>query len=140
MYNNKTIIVSGSSDIGSAISKKISLNNKIISTYNNSFPKFKRDNITFLKLNIENIDEIDDFIKNKVLNNWDNLIILPATQLPIGLPDEVDPKKWVNSININFTNQIYLLLKRQLISRRFDFKFRSKGVLCPPIPHPPIIF
>lgn len=122
MHNNKTIIVSGSSDIGSAISKKISLNNKIISTYNNSFPKFKKDNITFLKLNIENIDEIDDFIKNKVLNNWDNLIILPATQLPIGLPDEVDPKKWVNSININFTNQIYLLLK--LLAKRSKKKIK----------------
>ena len=85
-HNNKTIIVSGSSDIGSAISKKIPLNNKIISTYNNSVPKFKRNNIMFLKLNIENINEIDEFVKNKALNNWDNLIILPATQLPIGLP------------------------------------------------------
>ncbi len=114
--NKKTIIISGSSDIGTALSKKISTNNKIISTYNNSVPKFKRNNITFLKLNIENINEIDEFVKNKVLHNWDNLIILPASQLPIGLPDEVDPKKWLNSININFTNQIYLLLK--LLAKR----------------------
>ena len=121
-HNNKTIIVSGSSGIGSAISKKIPLNNKIISTYNNSVPKFKRNNIMFLKLNIENINEIDEFVKNKALNNWDNLIILPATQLPIGLPDEVDPKKWANSININFTNQIYLLLK--LLAKRSKKKIK----------------
>ena len=121
-HNNKTIIVSGSSGIGSAISKKIPLNNKIISTYNNSVPKFKRNNIMFLKLNIENINEIDEFVKNKALNNWDNLIILPATQLPIGLPDEVDPKKWANSININFTNQIYLLLK--LLAKRTKKKIK----------------
>lgn len=121
-HNNKTIIISGSSGIGTAISKKIPLNNKIISTYNNSVPKFKRNNIMFLKLNIENINEIDEFVKNKALNNWDNLIILPATQLPIGLPDEVDPKKWVNSININFTNQIYLLLK--LLAKRSKKKMK----------------
>lgn len=110
-HNNKTIIISGSSDIGTAISKKFPLNNKIISTYNNSVPKLKRKNIMHLKLNIENINEIDKFAQSKALNNWVNLIMLPASQLPIGLAEEVDEKEWLNSINLNFSNQIYLLLK-----------------------------
>ena len=74
-HNNKTIIISGSSDIGTAISKKFPLNNKIISTYNNSVPKLKRKNIMHLKLNIENINEIDKFAQSKALNNWVNLIM-----------------------------------------------------------------
>ena len=110
-YSTKTILISGSSDIGQALSKKFSKQNQIISTYNSSTPKFSKNNIKFLKLDIKNLNEIDKFSKNSILNNWENLIILPATQLPIGLANEVIPEDWIESININFTNQIYLLLK-----------------------------
>lgn len=118
----KTILISGSSDIGLELSKKFLKNNNIISTYNTSIPKFRNAKIKFLKLDIKNLIEIDNFSKQKVLNNWENLIILPATQLPIGLADEVAPKEWLDSININFTNQIYLLLK--LLPKRAKKKIK----------------
>jgi FkbM family methyltransferase len=121
-YSKKTILISGSSDIGEALSKKFSKQNQIISTYNSSAPKFSKNNIKFLKLDIKNLNEIDKFSKNSILNNWENLIILPATQLPIGLANEVVPEDWIESININFTNQIYLLLK--LLPKRSKKKIK----------------
>lgn len=122
IYKKKTILISGGSDIGKALSKNFSKQHKIISTYNSSLPKRGEANIEHLKLNIKNLNEIDKFVKHKSLNNWENLIILPATQLPIGLANEVAPEEWVESININFTNQIYLLLK--LLPKRSKKKIK----------------
>ena len=109
--SEKTILISGSSDLGTALLKKFSNQDKIVSTFNKSLPKLKKANTKFLKLDIKNLDQIDNFVKQSALNNWENLIILPASQLPIGLANEVDPKEWLNSINVNFSHQIYLLLK-----------------------------
>ena len=117
----KTLIISGSSDIGDSIIKKLK-NTKIVSTYNLSEPKKNKKNIVFERLNINNLDEIDEYSKKKINNNWTNLIILPATQLPIGLADEVNPREWLTSINLNFTNQIYLLLK--LLKKRSKSGFK----------------
>ena len=59
---------------------------------------------------------IEEFSKKKDLNNWDNLIIMPATQKPIGLFSEVKAAAWSASINLNFSNQMYLINK--LYSKR----------------------
>ena len=120
--NKKTILISGSSDIGTALLKKFSNHDKIISTFNTSFPKSNKTNTKFLRLDIKDLDQIDSFAKNNTLNNWENLIILPATQLPIGLANEVDPKKWLSSVNVNFSHQIYLLLK--LLPKRSKKKIK----------------
>lgn len=107
----KTIVIGGFSGIANAIIKKLNKkNNEIIYTYNRTFSenlkKFKG-----FKLDIASIKSIDNFSKNKHLKNWDNLIIMPATQKPIGLFTELKAKLWIDSININFSNQMYLLNK-----------------------------
>jgi len=118
----KTILISGSSDIGESILKRLPKNSKIISTYNNSAPKIKRINLVHTKVDMQKINQIDIFAKKNYLNNWTNLILLPATQLPIGTAEEVDPSEWLKSINLNFTHQIYLLLK--LLKKRSKKNFK----------------
>jgi FkbM family methyltransferase len=105
----KTIIISGSSDIGKSIIKKYS-HHKIIATFNRSKIFSNSKNIKKYKLDINNLDDIKNFVLRKDLKGWNNLIILPATQNPIGNPEEINPEDWISSININFTHQIYLLL------------------------------
>ena len=79
----KYIFIAGASDIGKALINSLNKNyNKIIYTYRKS--KLKNNNLISYKLDITNKREINNFIKNKSLKNWDNLTILPATQKPIG--------------------------------------------------------
>jgi len=105
----KTIIISGSSDIGKSIIKKYS-HHKIIATFNHSNIFSNSKNVKKCKLDINNLNDIEKFILKENLKGWNNLILLPATQNPIGNVEEVNPKQWVSSINVNFTHQIYLLL------------------------------
>lgn len=119
---DKTILISGSSDIGMALSRSLSTNSKIISTYNSTKKKIRNKNIKYIHLDIKNIQEIDEFSKKKEIINWDNLILLPASQLPIGLANEVSPKEWLDSINLNFSHQIYLLLK--ILNKKSKKKFK----------------
>jgi len=123
----KYIIISGSSDIGSAIIKDLSKkNHKIIYTYNSKqVSKFK--NLQSLKLDISSRRKINEFSENKILNNWDNLVVLSATQNPIGLFKEVNDEDWANSIDLNFTNQMYLIKK--LLSKRSKNKNNINNII-----------
>ena len=112
----KYIFISGSSDIGTAlIDDLISKNHEIVYTYNSTkVDKFKR--LTSFKLNISSRKNIRDFAQNNEINDWDNLVILPAMQGPIGLFSEVNNEDWVNSVDLNFTNQMYLI--REMLPKR----------------------
>ena len=113
----KYIIVSGSSDIGTAIidSLKKNKNYEIVYTYNSKkVMRFK--NLTSLKLDLSSRGNIKKFVKKKELDNWDNLVVLSATQNPIGLFSETSSEDWVNSVDLNFTNQMFLI--RELISKK----------------------
>ena len=112
----KYIIISGSSDIGTAIiDDLIRKNHEIVYTYNSKkVDKFKH--LTSLRLDIASRKNIRDFAKNKEVNHWDNLVILSATQKPIGLFSEVNNEDWANSVDLNFTNQMYLI--REMIHKR----------------------
>ena len=112
----KYILISGSSDIGAAIiNDLIKKNNEVIYTYNtNKLDKFK--SLTSFKLDISSRQKIANFAKNKKLNNWDTLVILSASQNPIGLFSEVNKDDWAKSVDLNFTNQMYLI--REMLSKR----------------------
>ena len=119
----KYIFIAGASDIGEEIINSLSKSkNKIIYTYRNSKLK-KNHNINAHKLDIADRDEIKNFVKNKDLKNWDQLTVLPATQKPIGLFNKNDPEEWVSSIDLNFTNQMYLV--RKLLPLRNKKKIKS---------------
>ena len=112
----KYIIVSGSSDIGSSIIKSLSKkNNEIIYTYNskknNNLKKTKA-----YKLDISSRKNIKRFATKNDLKNWDCLVILPASQYPIGLFSESTGEDWAKSVDLNFTNQMFII--RELIKHR----------------------
>jgi|TARA_Y100000294_G_scaffold175650_1_gene196246 NADP-dependent 3-hydroxy acid dehydrogenase YdfG len=116
----KYIIISGSSDIGSAIiDDLIRKGHDIIYTYNSrKVARFKK--LLCFKLDISSRKNIQEFTKNKELNNWDNLIVLPGTQNPIGLFNETSGEDWIKSVDINFTNQMYLI--REMIPKKSSKK------------------
>lgn len=121
----KYIIVSGSSDIGKALIKKLPKRSKIVSTYFKGNYK-KRSNIFNYRLNINNLESINNFSKIKEVKKWDVLIMLPGTLEPIGKFLKISDKDWIDSININFTNQ-YLLLKKLIKVR--NIKNKNKSVI-----------
>ena len=124
----KYIVISGSSDIGNSIIKDLSKNKEeIIYTYNskklNSFKNTKG-----YKLDISSRDNIKEFAKSDITNNWDHLIILPATLKPIGLFSDISGDEWAKSVDLNFTNQIFII--RELMSKRSKTKKIKSIILC----------
>ena len=121
LFNNKLfymkyIIISGSSDIGSSIINNLNKkNNKIVYTYNSKKNK-KLKKVKAYKLDISSRKNIKKFASNKDLKNWDCLVILPASQDPIGLFSEASSEDWAKSVDLNFTNQMYII--RELIPHR----------------------
>ena len=121
----KYIIVSGSSDIGKALIRKLPKKSKIVSTYFKGNSK-KQANIFDYQLNINNLESINSFSKIKEVKKWDVLIMLPGTLEPIGKFLNISDKDWIDSVNINFTNQ-YLLLKKLIKVR--NIKNKNKSVI-----------
>ena len=101
----KYLFISGTSDIGTALINNLKNKNKIISTYHKSKPS-QTKNIQNIKLDISSRDQIKRFCNNKLIKNWDCLVMLPASQDPVGLFSRVKSDEWVESIDLNFTNQI----------------------------------
>ena len=123
----KYIIVPGSSDIGSAIiDDLIRKVHDIIYTYNSrKVARFKK--LLCFKLDISSRKNIQEFAKNKELDNWDNLVVLPGVQNPIGLFNEVSSEDWANSVDINFTNQMYLI--REMIPKKSNRKNEINSIM-----------
>ena len=88
----KILVISGSSEIGQAFIKKFSKNNEIYYTYNTT--KIKNINATGFYLDISKKKQIDIFIKNKKIDNWDLLIFLTGILNPIGRFNEIKPREW----------------------------------------------
>ena len=117
----KTIIVGGFSGIAQGIIKSLDKDkDSIIYTYNSTFSK-KLNKFRGFKLKKKKKKSIDKFSKIKEVSNWGTLLIMPATQKPIGLFSETDPREWANSIELNFINQMYLinrLYKKRSLSEK----------------------
>ena len=107
-YENYYYGFSGIAQRSSNLSKR--KKNEIVYTYNETYLK-KLQKFKGYKLDISSIKSIDDFSKKKDVKNWDNLIVMPATLKPIGLFDEVKAEDWSASVDLNFSNQMYLINK-----------------------------
>lgn len=123
----KIIIIGGSSDIGKALIEELVKKNDIVSTYYSQNPHKENSKIISEYLDISSKKNIDEFMSSKEINNWDSLIFLSATLKPLGLFKDNDPEDWSNSININFTNQIYLLNK--LLNKKNINNSNEKSVI-----------
>ena len=123
----KYIVISGSSDIGTSIINNLAKSgNEIIYTYNSKKINSLK-NVKAYKLDISSRDNIKKFARNNDdLNNWDHLVVLPAIQNPIGLFIESNSDEWARSVDLNFTNQMFII--RELIPRRSK-KTKIKSIM-----------
>lgn len=109
------IIISASSDIGSAIAEDwLTKNIQIFGTYRTYSPSvqaLQKKGAQFLPCDLSKVASVKETISQltNLGGKWDYLIMCPATQEPFGAFAEIDFDSWEESININFTNQLRLL-------------------------------
>ena len=109
------IIFSISSDIGTAIARRWVKNGwNIYGTYrtrSNSIKELSKIGVELVHCNLSNNNSVKNAcakIQN-LCTSWDNLILAPGTQEPIGPFVNCDFNEWVNSIQINFVNQLRIV-------------------------------
>lgn len=107
----KLLIIGASSDIGLNLLSTIHGYFEIIATFNKTKAENKFKNTKFISLNIKSKRDINSFSEIKLIKNWDHLLILPGSLYPIGQFIDTKPDDIVKSIDLNFTNQIYLINK-----------------------------
>lgn len=105
-----TLIIGITSGIGSSLASHLkSLGFNVVGTVRNEKASLKCEYVTY-PLDLSSCESIDSFInlfsKNHV---WNKIIFCPAVMSPIGRFDSVDINHWLNTFNINFSNQVYLL-------------------------------
>jgi len=115
MKENKSIIISTTSDIGKELAydwqKK---GDSVVGTYrteNDNFKNLKNKEIDLQYLDLLDKSSIQNSMKYicKNYNNWDKLVICPATQDPIGRFEKINFDDWEESIILNFTSQMRIL-------------------------------
>ncbi|MDB2710200.1 SDR family NAD(P)-dependent oxidoreductase, partial [Candidatus Pelagibacter bacterium] len=104
----KTLIISGSSDLGNSYINFIKKSKiKIVSTYFRK--KIKNNKITQIHLDLKDKSSVKKFLDNKEIQNWTNLIILTGNLEPVGKFENVKIEDWIKNYKLNFLSQIYLL-------------------------------
>ena len=126
--NNKTqtaIIISISSDIGTAMAKRWVKNGwNIYGTYrtkSNSIEELSRIGVELVHCDLSDNKSVKDAcldIRN-LCSSWDNLILSPGTQEPVGPFVNCDFDEWADSIQVNFTNQLRIV-QELLPARNMD--------------------
>jgi len=122
----KVIIVSASSDIGTALCRKyIDKGYEVYGTYRTKSQA--TDSLKSLGVKLHHCDLTD---KENVLSTcislrsvlWDLIVFCPGTQLPIGKFQDCGFDKWAESVNINFVSQMRFL--------HSILPFRKPGARC----------
>ena len=105
-----TLIIGITSGIGSALAAHLdSLGFNIIGTSRTQEVSSNCVHSTY-PLDLSSYDSIDHFINLFSSNHeWNNIVFCPAVMSPIGRFDSVDIHHWLNTFNLNFSNQVYLL-------------------------------
>tara|TARA_B100000315_G_C14593809_1_gene597496 strand:+ start:6129 stop:6968 length:840 start_codon:yes stop_codon:yes gene_type:complete len=111
----KAIIISISSDIGIAIAQRWLKNGwDIYGTYRNksdSVEELGEKGVKLVHCDLSNNHSVKGAclkIKN-MCSSWDNLILAPGTQEPVGPFENCDFNEWADSIQVNFTNQLRIV-------------------------------
>ena len=123
-FKNKTILITGANKglgyyIAEHFAKKdaelILCGRNIKKNYiaKKKLSKLTNKKIYFVKLDVSNIKSVDSFFKKifKKYNKIDVLINNAGIYGPIGRVDDLDWKKWVETININLLGSIYFIKK-----------------------------
>ena len=105
-----TLIIGISSGIGSALAVHLnSLGFNVVGTVRTQDVSSNSVHLTF-PLDLSSYQSIDYFINSFSESFvWENIIFCPAVMSPIGRFEQVDFHQWLNTFNINFSNQAYLL-------------------------------
>lgn len=133
----KGIIVSATSDIATNIclhwkKKKWDLFGTYLSQAEN-YETLSKEQIPLVFCNLADSASTD--AAGKILlesaRDWDFILFATGSQIPVGLFEKVDINSWVNSIHINFLNQMrllhHLLPGRNLYSKEKSVIFFAGG-------------
>lgn len=120
MDKKNIIVISASSDIGHQLVEYYSKDNYVTGTfrtYSNQLSKLSNNNTIFVKLDINNINEVNRF-SNGIFNftGWDICFFCVGEPLPLTSFAESDFDQWIQSVYINSLYQLRLLHK--LLSKR----------------------
>lgn len=111
-HSKKTIVLSISSDIGTAIAmRRLKQDTLVVGTYRTSAASISNlgnagarlVEADFLDKN--SVDEACKYI-GKFADSWSELIVAPGTLEPIGNFESLDFDDWSDSFSINFVNQL----------------------------------
>ena len=105
-----TLIIGITSGIGSALAVHLnSMGFNVVGTARTQEASSNLPNLSY-PLDLTSYESIDHFINLFSTNHqWNNIIFCPAVMSPIGRFDSVVFHEWLNTFNINFSNQAYLL-------------------------------
>ena len=111
----KAIIISISSDIGTAMAKRwVSRGWQVMGTYRtetSSIKDLSDSSIKLIQCNLLDDGSVKSACKilREMCYQWDILVISAGTQDPIGPFKKTDFDSWVASVNINFINQLRIV-------------------------------
>ena len=121
--NNRTaIVISGSSDIGYAISQRwIASGWEVFCTYRTSSPavdELRRLGAQFVFCDLRESRSILSACSElrTICSQWDVLVLCPGTQDPVGPFSQCDFDSWEESVTVNFTGQMRVV--HQLLHSR----------------------
>ena len=125
----KSLIIGINSGIGTALAEELnSQGHDIHGTTRAIKSNIQREeNNQLYYCDLKNISSIDRFVAAfSSKNSWDNLIFCPAQMEPIGDFETTKIDDWLETFNVNFNSQVYLLhkllkCKRNKLSRVIFF-------------------
>ncbi len=105
-----TLIIGITSGIGSALATHLNtLGFNVVGTARTQEASTNCVHLTY-PLDLSSYESIDHFVHLFSENHeWKNIIFCPAVMSPIGKFDSVNIRHWLDTFNINFSSQVYLL-------------------------------
>ena len=110
----KSLIIGISSGIGSALAEELNNQGHDIHGTTRAIKSdmLRGENKQLYYCDLKSIPSMDKFINSfSSKNSWDNLIVCPAQMEPIGNFEGTEIDDWLETFNVNFNSQVYLLHK-----------------------------
>ena len=113
--NRSAIIISASSDIGTAMCTRWGLSGwKVYGTYRTKSPAVKaltKIGIKLVHCDLSDVASIHDACSTlrKECSRWDVLVMCPGTQEPVGAFIDSSFDEWEKSLKVNFSSQLRII-------------------------------
>jgi NAD(P)-dependent dehydrogenase (short-subunit alcohol dehydrogenase family) len=123
--NRSAIMISASSDIGSAMSLRwLARGWNILGSYrtmSHVVDDLKSSGIKLIHCDLSDLKSIHNACSSlrTLCSQWDVLVLCPGTQDPVGTFTECNFDEWEKSVRVNFTNQMRII-HELLPSRRIN--------------------